>query len=199
MAVPALRSVPQVGSLAVDVIDRVHGAGGMMKADWHPDPSGVHEHRWWDGTGWTRHVADRGVTAASPVPPDCPPPPPTVADVPSGRANQPATAAQDGSAVAKQWNAGSAAGSAASARPVWERLATNKPNEPDSQWSLSKQMTLGGREVPPVVALGVLLVLALMVWAVISGMQESNEVIAEIDRMYEDRMDRLEESRSRRD
>jgi hypothetical protein len=49
------------------------------------------------------------------------------------------------------------------------------------------------------VVLGVLLVLAFMVWAVVSGMQESNEIIADIDSMYEDRMDRLEELRSMRD
>ena len=30
---------------------------------WHPDPRGRHEHRYWDGTKWTDHVADGGVTA----------------------------------------------------------------------------------------------------------------------------------------
>ncbi len=29
---------------------------------WHPDPRGRHEHRYWDGTQWTDHVADAGVT-----------------------------------------------------------------------------------------------------------------------------------------
>lgn len=29
---------------------------------WHPDPRGRHEHRYWDGTKWTDHVADGGVT-----------------------------------------------------------------------------------------------------------------------------------------
>jgi hypothetical protein len=29
---------------------------------WHPDPTGRHQHRWWDGTGWTDTVADAGVT-----------------------------------------------------------------------------------------------------------------------------------------
>ena len=27
---------------------------------WHPDPSGRHELRWWDGTRWTDAVSDRG-------------------------------------------------------------------------------------------------------------------------------------------
>jgi uncharacterized protein YxjI len=29
-------------------------------ADWYPDPSGRHEHRYWDGTAWTNHVASHG-------------------------------------------------------------------------------------------------------------------------------------------
>jgi uncharacterized protein YxjI len=29
-------------------------------ADWYPDPSGRHEHRYWDGTRWTEHVASHG-------------------------------------------------------------------------------------------------------------------------------------------
>jgi hypothetical protein len=29
---------------------------------WHPDPTGRHQHRWWDGARWTDAVADAGVT-----------------------------------------------------------------------------------------------------------------------------------------
>jgi cell division protein FtsB len=32
-------------------------------AGWHPDPTGRHEHRYWDGTKWTDHVGDAGVSA----------------------------------------------------------------------------------------------------------------------------------------
>lgn len=32
-------------------------------AGWHADPTGRHEHRYWDGSGWTDHVADAGVAA----------------------------------------------------------------------------------------------------------------------------------------
>jgi len=39
---------------------------------WHPDPMGLHEHRWWDGTTWTQFVADDGV--ARPDHPDAPNP-----------------------------------------------------------------------------------------------------------------------------
>jgi hypothetical protein len=28
---------------------------------WFSDPTGRHDHRWWDGAAWTAHVADAGV------------------------------------------------------------------------------------------------------------------------------------------
>jgi hypothetical protein len=31
---------------------------------WHPDPSGRHELRWWDGARWTDAVSDRGQVSA---------------------------------------------------------------------------------------------------------------------------------------
>ena len=34
---------------------------------WHPDPTSRHDHRWWDGTQWTEHVADGGVAAVDPL------------------------------------------------------------------------------------------------------------------------------------
>lgn len=34
---------------------------------WHPDPSGRHQHRFWDGSGWTDQVSDDGVTSTDPV------------------------------------------------------------------------------------------------------------------------------------
>jgi hypothetical protein len=37
-------------------------------AGWFPDPGGVHDHRYWDGTRWTEHVADGGVAAFDPPP-----------------------------------------------------------------------------------------------------------------------------------
>ncbi len=30
---------------------------------WFPDPTGRHDHRWWDGAAWTGHVADAGIAA----------------------------------------------------------------------------------------------------------------------------------------
>jgi hypothetical protein len=37
-----------------------------MPAAWHPDPTGRHEMRWWDGDGWTMHVCDAGVVGVDP-------------------------------------------------------------------------------------------------------------------------------------
>jgi hypothetical protein len=36
-------------------------AAGASPAAWHPDPSGRHQFRWWDGTQWTTSVSDNGV------------------------------------------------------------------------------------------------------------------------------------------
>lgn len=40
-----------------------------MDAAWHPDPGGRHELRYWDGSSWTDHVSDNGVTSLDPLPP----------------------------------------------------------------------------------------------------------------------------------
>lgn len=36
-------------------------------ADWYPDPSGKHEHRYWDGTQWTDNVASHGRQSVDPL------------------------------------------------------------------------------------------------------------------------------------
>ncbi len=38
-----------------------------VPAAWHPDPTGRHTHRYWDGTAWTPHVADDGRVALDPL------------------------------------------------------------------------------------------------------------------------------------
>ncbi|WP_134764825.1 AIM24 family protein [Nocardioides sp. 1609] len=38
-----------------------------MNADWHPDPTGRHELRYWDGSQWTEHVVDNGVQSTAPL------------------------------------------------------------------------------------------------------------------------------------
>jgi hypothetical protein len=39
----------------------------MHPAAWHPDPTGRHQFRYWDGSTWTEHVANDGVTASDPL------------------------------------------------------------------------------------------------------------------------------------
>ncbi|HEY5664486.1 MAG TPA: phospholipid scramblase-related protein [Ilumatobacter sp.] len=36
-------------------------------ADWYPDPTTRHQLRYWDGSAWTDHVSDQGVTGSDPV------------------------------------------------------------------------------------------------------------------------------------
>ena len=54
------------------------GGGGppVREAGWHPDPLGRHQYRYWDGTNWSDHVADNGVTSWDPVTPPAGPVPP---------------------------------------------------------------------------------------------------------------------------
>ncbi|TQK69927.1 AIM24 family protein [Nocardioides sp. SLBN-35] len=37
----------------------------MTAAAWHPDPTGRHELRYWDGSQWTDHVSDQGVQSTN--------------------------------------------------------------------------------------------------------------------------------------
>ena len=58
----------------------------MTAAAWHPDPTGRHELRYWDGSQWTEHVSDGGVQSTSPLtPPEEP-----AADAGAHRAETPA-------------------------------------------------------------------------------------------------------------
>lgn len=42
-------------------------ASAMDAAQWHPDPLGRHELRYWDGSDWTDNVSDGGVPSTEPV------------------------------------------------------------------------------------------------------------------------------------
>lgn len=42
-------------------------ATSQAPAAWHPDPSGRHQLRWWDGSRWSEHVSDNGVASVDPV------------------------------------------------------------------------------------------------------------------------------------
>jgi hypothetical protein len=76
-------------------------------AAWHPDPLGRHEHRYWDGTRWTEHVADGGVSGHDPIEA-----PPTASSM---GATQPTATAGAGSDPASQTPAATATTPAAEA------------------------------------------------------------------------------------
>lgn len=37
-------------------------------ANWYPDPTTRHEYRYFDGSSWTEHVSDQGITSSDPLP-----------------------------------------------------------------------------------------------------------------------------------
>ena len=46
----------------------VENAGEIApKPDWYQDPTGRHQHRYWDGTAWTASVADSGQPSTDPL------------------------------------------------------------------------------------------------------------------------------------
>ncbi len=51
-----------------------------MHPSWHPDPTGRHELRYWDGSTWTDHVADQGAQSMDPLIPQPDPTPQAAAD-----------------------------------------------------------------------------------------------------------------------
>ncbi len=40
---------------------------GQGPGAWHPDPSGRHQLRYWDGQRWTDHVSDGGRSGVDPL------------------------------------------------------------------------------------------------------------------------------------
>lgn len=42
-------------------------APAAASASWYPDPSHLHQFRYWDGVAWTAYVADRGVQSIDPL------------------------------------------------------------------------------------------------------------------------------------
>ena len=45
----------------------------MAEASWLADPTGAHELRYWNGSGWTEHVSDQGTTGQDPLTTELPP------------------------------------------------------------------------------------------------------------------------------
>lgn len=70
----------------------------MADAGWYRDPGGGDRLRYWDGTGWTRHVSRDGAMTQEPLAGSHPPPPPQAP--PAGRDYPPTPLGRAGFAVA---------------------------------------------------------------------------------------------------
>lgn len=67
---PAVEApAPAEDAAAPEAPAAVPAAPAAVPADWYPDPSGRHQHRYWDGGSWTDHVADNGQASLDPVAP----------------------------------------------------------------------------------------------------------------------------------
>jgi len=55
------------GSPVHDAYSSGYMTGSARPSQWHPDPSGRHQHRLWDGTQWSDQVADDGVISTDAV------------------------------------------------------------------------------------------------------------------------------------
>lgn len=95
---------------------------------WMPDPSGAHDHRYWDGSQWTEHVSDGGVAAVDPYvapapAPEAPPAPeepPAVAPEPTAEAVAPPPAPVEPDATV----VGPAAGAGSDPTASWPTAPT---------------------------------------------------------------------------
>jgi hypothetical protein len=109
-----------------------HDIGGATRrtlvtspAAWLPDPTGKHDHRWWDGERWTEHVADAGTAATDPLGPH---------ENPAAPGEVPSTGDGPGAgdaATEEVWGAG--AGGAGSQRDAGQRQGGQRPaSEPQA-------------------------------------------------------------------
>lgn len=44
-----------------------HTRDDQRATGWHADPFGRHQQRWWDGTGWSDKIRDRGAYGIDPI------------------------------------------------------------------------------------------------------------------------------------
>src|SRR5215472_12698583 len=96
----------------------------MAPAGWYADPASRHENRYWDGTGWTAAVADRGVTATDPL--ESPPPLPAEASP----ATAPATSTTAAPATAAPATAALTTAALPGTVPTTAALATARRGRP---------------------------------------------------------------------
>lgn len=145
---------------------------------WQPDPSGKHDHRYWDGSQWTDNVSDGGVASTDPYDagaaagaPDAPGGPAddaTVVDTPAVAASdQPAP-----DATAAWPTAGAAAGGAAAPPPYVPPSPVSGDGGGGDEGS-KRGLLIGG---------GILAVVALAVGAflLLGGDDDSSDVRAQL-------------------
>jgi len=65
--VPAPGPTPVVAEPAPQPATLETPAAPAVPEQWAADPSGRHQHRWWNGREWTEHVADNGVSGIDPL------------------------------------------------------------------------------------------------------------------------------------
>ena len=113
------------------------GSPTLPPPGWHPDPSGRHELRYWDGTRWSEHVSDAGQVStddlAAPAPPTAPEAT-AVAPEPLADAAPDATAAAAGAdtPLAEDGSADAAAATATTTAAALTALAAPPPSVPAS-------------------------------------------------------------------
>jgi hypothetical protein len=69
---PATHGAPGTTPSSVPTMPPPHAPGTFAgpaggAPQWAPDPTGRHEHRFWDGAAWTAHVSTASVEAADPI------------------------------------------------------------------------------------------------------------------------------------
>lgn len=134
-------------------------------AAWHPDPTGSHDHRWWDGERWTEHVADAGVASVDPLPggPDAPSDRTEVLDAEDTAAGTSTTAVPT--------QPGPAAGeTAGTEQPSWgEPPRANTPGAAQPAWGRSTTGQGDGHTGPPRAGGAAIASLVLGILALLSG------------------------------
>jgi hypothetical protein len=123
-------------------------------AAWLPDPTGKHDHRWWDGDRWTEHVADAGQAAVDPLGPGEQPPAPSEGPSNASEGTEAATEASGGWADGGRADAGgeeqrgstpSDAGSdARDTEPVWDQPDAGTPSAGGTPPAWGEQGQPGG-------------------------------------------------------
>ncbi len=64
---PIPQAAPVPHAAAAPAPQASQAAPAAAPGAWHPDPTGRHQQRYWDGARWSEHVSDDGHTSTDPV------------------------------------------------------------------------------------------------------------------------------------